>query len=92
MNTEPDGADHDRWRHGHEAARELREAMMALGVPEHEVTTVTAREDARGVIRVTVPPLTVQSTLLMLAAWGPYLGPRWIGRRDGSPTAPGRPA
>lgn len=83
-----DTTDTDHWRLGHEAARDLHDALLAVGIPESELTAVTARSDASGTVRVVVPPLSVGSTRLMLAALGPYLGPRFVGRRDAAPIRP----
>lgn len=65
-----------KWEGAHGAAGELRAAFVALGVPPSEVASIYAQEDPRGVMRVAIPPQTVQAVLLMLAGWGPYLGPR----------------
>lgn len=82
---------HD-WRLAHEAARELHDALLAIGVPESELTAITARQDSHGIVRVAIPALTVASIRRTLTALGPALGPHFIGRRDASPIAPGRPA
>jgi hypothetical protein len=33
------------WRRGHETAREVRAALIDLGIPETEVTSITTRRD-----------------------------------------------
>jgi hypothetical protein len=81
----------DRWQRGHTAARLLHDALLQIGVPEAELTTLTARADEAGRPRVHIPRLDVASAELLLAALAPYLGPAWIGRRDVAPIAPGGP-
>ncbi|NUP46149.1 MAG: hypothetical protein HOW97_02370 [Catenulispora sp.] len=79
------------WQRGHETARLLHDALLQVGVPETELTTLTARPDESGRPRVHVPRLSVESAERILAALAPYLGPAWIGHRDAAPIAPGRP-
>jgi len=84
--------DRPDWQRGHTAARVLHDALLELGIPETELTTLTARPDESGHPRVHVPRLSPASAELIVRALAPYLGPAWTGRPDAAPIAPGRPA
>jgi hypothetical protein len=69
------------WRRAHETARTLHDALAALGIPETELGTLTARGGQDSHLRVHIPPLTVESAGLLLTALGPALGPGVVGYR-----------
>lgn len=56
------------WQHGHVVARRLHDALLAVGVPETELVTLTARADESGHLRVHMPRLTVAAADLVAAA------------------------
>lgn len=75
----------DAWRHAHETAHALRQALLQLGIPETELNTLTARSDTAGNPGVYVPHLSTSSAERLLAGIGPSLGP------DGAHLARPRP-
>lgn len=77
------------WQRGHTAARLLHDALLEIGIPETELTTLTARADESGHPRIHIPRLSPASAELLVTALAPYLGPAWVGRLDAAPTAPG---
>lgn len=76
------------WRRANEAARGLRDALAALGVPATELETLAARDLATTGLRIIVPPLSVETVDRILLTMLPNLGPQFIGWRDTPPTAP----
>lgn len=76
MGTPVHGLNSQRWHDAHTAARDLHDALLALGIPETELVTMTARDDAAGRPAVHIPRLTPASARLLLTALGPALGPR----------------
>lgn len=79
------------WRQAHEAARLLHDALAAIGVPETELQTLTARDNAMHGLRIVVPPLTPGSAELVVRALLPNLGPAFVGRVGLPPVPPGHP-
>jgi hypothetical protein len=79
------------WRQAHEAARTLHDALAAIGVPETELQTLTARDTATHGLRIAIPPLTLDSADLLVRALLPNLGPAFVGRVGLPPVPPGHP-
>jgi hypothetical protein len=79
------------WRRAHEAARTLHDALAAVGIPETELQTLTARDTAAHGLRIVVPPITLDSADALVRALLPNLGPAFVGRVGRPPVPPGHP-
>lgn len=66
----------DPWRSAHTAARDLHDALLALGISETVLGPLTARQHPSGAMRVVVPPLPLVDVQRILTGLGPYLGPQ----------------
>jgi hypothetical protein len=76
----------DPWREAHETARALHDALLALGIPETVLGTLSARQTASGTHRIVVPPLPIADAERLLVSLGPALGPH--GPRPAHPVMP----